>query len=303
MFRQVGVKVVNLTKDLAVTFDALPTYGGDRNRESTEGNRRIQWLESKLAVGRFFSPIWATAKLNGGTFRVDGGHSSRMLATTEEKIPDGLQAVIRQFECDSPQDFAELFRQFDPRRSLRTYTDKLKAQRATEDELIDIAPTNIRRYIEGIAFSWSGCGKEQRIEEDERIQLTHECGDFIKWAADYAKQRPMARTGVMAAVYDTYNVDKTEDKRVARKFWDHVANEDHPDKNNATRTLAAFVREYATKRDGSVKWPPRAYYAKAIHAWNAWVNGDGTALRYSPNAPVPKPAKPAANHGSIDAII
>lgn len=287
MYVEKRVDTLQLTPELARQVSAMPTFVGDRDRESPKGRKRIAWLKSLADRGYFFSPCWSTVDYDGDTYRIDGGHSSAALTELNGTFPSGLVAVIRRFECDSPESLADLFSQFDNRRSLRTIMDKVKAHKSIESELDDIAPTYVGRAADGIAYCLSGCGEEApRLDEDARISLIHTHGDFIQWARAYIGHRFLRRVGVVAAIYATYSVAPGP----ATEFWTLVRDESAPNRLDATRTLAKFLTEsHGDHRRGGAAVPTRGFYVKSIHAWNAWRKGRTTMLKYHPKSPLPRP--------------
>ncbi len=284
MFRQVDCVVKPLTRDFAEEFSQLPVFGGDRDRESTAGRKRIAWLAEVLEDGHFFSPVWSTVSYNGRTYRIDGGHSSQMLAENPGAFPEGLPCVVRQFRCESEQDLADLFSQFDNRKSLRTRSDKTKAHTAVEAQLRDLPPTWVAICVDGIAaYSTQFRGG---VDEDDRTGLVHYHQGFIAWAHPFVKSRRIKRVGVVAAMYATRRVNQ----EAATEFWTLVRDETHPEANNPTRKLAVFLRDSMLDNRTGRSWSQRAFYAKSIHAWNAWRTGVTTALKfhYTSDLPTPK---------------
>jgi hypothetical protein len=289
MHRKIGdPEVIPLTRKLAVEFSQLPTFKGDRQRDTVAGKARIAWLERLLADGKFYTPKWATVKLNGVLYRVNGGHSSLMLANCPEEIfPADMKVVIDRFECDTRHDLADLFDQFDPRRSIRSASEKINAHKGVHNDLDETSPTDINKCISGIAFYLTDDGASKRLDEEERMGLIHEYREFIIWASQFTGRRHLGFVGLVAAMFATYN----KSKKAADAFWKQVANEDHPDAKNASRVLAMFLRDSVAMfkpNSREPKWPPRAYYVKSLHAWNAWRRDEVTSLSYYPNAPWPK---------------
>lgn len=283
MFKQVSLDLVPLTRSFAKTFSEMPTYGGDRDRESLTGKRRIQWLETKIEDGEFYSPVWSTARLGGREYRVDGGHSSRMLTHLNGSFPQGLQVAIRRFDCRTEMDMAMLFDQFDHRRSLRDMKDKINAHKAIEPNLSDVSMSNLKILLAGLSYCLSGCGEERSLDEDERVRLLHEHQKFIKWGARFLSAYTR-RCGVIAAMYAMWRKNEWE----AEVFWDEAINASNPDAISPTRRLNTFLMtSHADIRAGLNKWNQRAMYVKCIHAWNAWKKGHQTDLKYHPRAPLP----------------
>jgi hypothetical protein len=287
MFNQTGTDVVPLTREFAVMFSRLPSLHGDRNRDSITGKARIAWLARLLDDGLFYSPSWATAEVDGVTYRVNGGHSSQMLASRESDFPPGMTCIIQRFHCDDEADLANLFDQFDQRRSLRSISDKIKAHCGAASDLKDIPVSRVRYICAGIAYYMMNDGKESRLEEEERVRLIHEHEDYILFAHGFAVSRTMVNAGVQAAIYATWLRCSTS----ASDFWHLVQSENAPQARHSSRVLANFLRDGIGKKKpgtGSSKWTTRAFFCKSVYAWNAYRTGLLiNKLRYFANVPWP----------------
>jgi len=272
---------------------ALATFGGDRLLATPKARMRTEWLRMKLCEGKFMSPSWAVAELGGIDYRVDGGHSSLMLLGEVEAaeknrdglFPEHLTVILRQFVCESKADLADLFMQFDPRKSLRTFADKVRAQKAVDPTLHSTATGVVQQAVSGIAYCLSDCGRKQFLDDDDRTILMHPHARFITWTQQYAAHRHMSRRGVLAAMFSIYSKSST----LATEFFDFVATESHPDVNNPTRWLArilrdSFGRKSHNKEETIKRFGPNALHDKTIHAYNAWRAGVTTVGKFYPNA-------------------
>jgi len=292
MFKQVSVECRPWTQEYAKTFSGLPIWKGDRDHNSKMGRMRLLWLHEKVRTGMFFSPVWSVVSVNGTSYRIDGGHSSAMLsALSPPEFPAGLDVVIRHFVCPSEDAMPDLFAQFDAKKSMRSYRDKVHAHKVIESTLDQVGIRELTCILSGLAFALSDFQSTRAIEEDERASLVHEYSEFVLWVGGLNMKRFMQRTSILAVVFVTWQ----RDADAATEFWSLVADESHPDRNNATRTLARFLSEnfgrgdQRTRKPTGPRWDVKAYAVKAIHAWNAWRRGETTSLSYFPNAPIPKP--------------
>ena len=283
MHTLLGTKQVPLTRKFAATFSSLASIKGDRDRETRAGRARIKILRRLVEEKKFHTPKWATATCNGRTYRMNGGHTSLMFANGETQIPDGMNVIVDEFACETREDLADLFDQFDARVSVRSPKDKIKAHLGADDKLEQVSATVAAGAVRGIAACLSEFGKSQHLIEEERIRLVHSHGDFLLWVGQYSKPRHMGRSGVVAAMFRTFG-RSTQD---ATRFWTYVLSESHANNRNATRTLASFLKATLLPQE-KIKWGPRAYYVKSIHAWNAWKENRTTTLPYFANAPLPK---------------
>jgi hypothetical protein len=287
MHRLIKTEKVPLTRDLAESFSQLPTFKGDRERDNAAGIARILWLEERLRAGKFHTPKWATVQFAGTIYRMNGGHSSTMLAKFDGQFPRNLEAIIDRFVCETTEDIADLFDQFDPRLSTRTSVERINAHKAVYAELDTVSPTDIHRIISGIAFWMGQDGEIPRVLEEGRIRLIHDNQHYLLWASQYSGKRALGNVGIQAAMYATHRRNQDH----ATLFWDHVKEEDAPDNRDPTRTLATFLRDAIGKKQfGSAAplWTPRAFFVKSIHAWNAWKTGQTTSLKYRPDCGWPK---------------
>jgi hypothetical protein len=263
--------IVPLTPEVASDIAELPHFEGDRPWDSPEGQKRMQWLSRLVDEEKFYPPRWATASFDGKTYRVNGGTSSHMLIL-RDSFPSNLQVIIDRFSCETLDDVADLFDQFDHRKSIRTMIQKVRAHRAVESSLAEVSPTSINVCATGIACA---LGDFQRLDEDQRIQLIHRESHFIVWASPFAKKRHLSASGQMAAIYLTHKKDPI----YARGFWEEVADGSNPDHTHPTRVLGEFLKEQCQTGVGSKKFTAKEICAKCIHAWNAARNGGKTALK------------------------
>lgn len=275
-----GTDVIPLTRDAAEEIASLPHFEGDRPWDSTEGRRRMNWLEDRVIDGRFFPPRWATAELDGKVYRVNGGTSSHMLVGLNGEFPNGLVALVDRFRCKSMHDVADLFDQFDHRKSSRTLTQKVRAHKPAEDVLRDVSPTDIHNAVVGIAAVNENFGP---LDEDERLKLIHRYPEYIAWAAPFMRRRFLKGRGVSAAIFASYRTDAI----YAKGFWGECSEESNPNFKHPTRVLAKFLRDhYGAKPEK--RFPARVVYTKCVHAWNAARSGGTTALKVYKSTDLPQ---------------
>ncbi len=281
MFKQIKIETPILTPEFVAWFRGLPHLEGDRDQQSVQGQQRIAWLAQLNADGEFYSPDWALALWNGQTYRVNGGHSSAMLAAANGSFPRSLPVILRTFRCDSYQDVVELFNHFDNRKSIRTGSDKAKVHKSIHRELDRIAPSYINRMLNGIQC-FHADGDTTRGDEDERTGLIHQETAFLAWAGRFVRKVHLGRSGVIACMYRGYYASPS----LADEFWSMVLGESAPRPDHPTRVLAKFLRDLDLPANKG-RWDSRAMYVKCIHAWNAWQTGAATALNYHAEADVP----------------
>lgn len=270
MFRELPPKTIPLTRELAEDVATMRGTPGERALDKG----RLAYLKNRYDDGAFHTPEWAVASLNGVRYRVNGQHSSNMLVALNGEFPKGMSVSFKEFSCDSVQDLADLFSQFDAARSARNFGDIIGAHASIHPELHSIKKTYIQKAVSGIVFAM---GLSKKVTTDERAALVHSHQPFLIWSAEFVRSRHLDRSPVGAAMFKTWSKSPTG----ATEFWTLVRDETHPDVNHPTRVLASFLRD-AVVRDSQVrgrKWTPQAHGTKCIHAWNAYRTGTRTLLK------------------------
>jgi len=282
MWKQMKIESPELTRPLLKWFRSLQSLIGDRDQNSWQGRKRKAWHRDLLRQGRFHSPEWAVARLNGELWRVNGGHTSGMLAELSEmEFPKNLRVIVKWFECETHNDLLTLFNEFDSRKSMRTAADKIKAHRQVHPGLEKVPPSVISRIIGGVVC-YRNNGSSVKIDEDDRTAFLHHETDFIQWCAPFARKRHMAVVGVLACMYRSWWAHSEK----AMAFWEAVRDKTAPTPSDPTRVLAEWLTNNTAP---SVKRPSmREFYVRCIHAWNASEKGMSTRLSYVQGAPVPK---------------
>lgn len=284
-YREVATRTIPLTVEVAKQFDRMNTLAGERDPDSPQGRARVGWLHSILSQGAFHSPVWSTCIVKNEhkrKYRVDGGHSSRMLTQANGTFPEDMMVTIREFEADTITDAVDLYEQFNQRGSTRTTSDLVRNKAAYVDGLAGIKPVYINKGIQGIRLHLK---LQEGFSGPDALDFIRLYPDFLVWAVEYAKNRQLSRVGVMAAMFATWG----KNVALCKEFWGHVRDEDLT-KDDPTRTFANWLdqAEKDALRSRATEWTSRAYYVKAHHAWNAWRRGETTSLRYHESAPLPE---------------
>ncbi|MEB3214526.1 MAG: hypothetical protein VKL39_24470 [Leptolyngbyaceae bacterium] len=273
-----------MTVEIAEDFATMQAFQGER----PEKPARLAYLDDKLHSGRFHAPRWATANLRGRIYRVNGQHSSRVLASANGHFPKHLNVIIDRYTCDTEEDLANLFAEFDPKASARTDTDVLNAHGRVEPTLADVTPSMMRSIVNGIAYcrSIDTSTAMRDISTEEKGRWLHHHQDYALFRNSLGHHRPLRRVGVEGAIFRTFD----KNRELAHEFWIAVRDESAPDVNCPTRVLGKFLLTAVTDADRGrgQSWDARAFYYKSAHAWNAWRDGVSTQLKYLPNAPWPK---------------
>lgn len=250
----------------------------------------VRFLKNRHLAGKFFSPKWAIGIVKGKKYRVNGQHSSHMLANelAEEEFPKGMTVVIDTFRCDDQMDLADLFAQFDSSESARTEGEMVNAHGRLHKKLDNIPTNDIRYAVAGIANSITECGASGKLDREDRAKLVHENVDFVVFASRYISEHRLRRAGIAGAMFSTYKIDPI----AAEVFWTMVKGDTNNDPDSPTRVLSNFLREANSGRDKagrSVRWAQRAFYVKCLHAWNAFRQGRNTKLNYVAKSALPEP--------------
>lgn len=263
MIRHLSTTTVPLTRELAEEFATMPTWRGERPLRPA----RLAFLRCRLADGKFHPPRWARTRLADRLYRVNGQHSSYMLANLDGEFPFNLPVIIDDYLCDSEQDLCELFAQFDVPQSVRTQADLANAHACVHPDLEGIAPSRVDNATAGIALAMQN-GQSRKLDREERARLVHMHPDFVRWAAPYLRDRKLQRPGVAAAMFITYRYHP----EVADEFWGFVKDTNHADPKHPTKVLGRFLADSLYRRadpETGRAWTSHAYYVKCLHAWNA----------------------------------
>lgn len=284
MFKQTATKTVKLTADLALDFSTMRATPGERRLDQ----RRIDYLWGELRSGKFRSPTWARAKWNDTWHRVNGQHTSMMLASKIDTtdFPFGLEITIEEFECESVHDLCELFRTYDNKNSVRSHSDIVNQHLRSSESATGVPTSAAEKALAGIILWYVAYGQSMWANDvpsdDEKYRLIFSNQNFIEWSHKHIYHKHLAKPGVFAAALELYRM-KIPNLQDVELFFEMVLKESHPDSKNATRTLATFLKDLKNKSSPAYKefsGDTKAHLAKCIHAWNAWRKGAPTALSY-----------------------
>lgn len=267
---------------------------------------RLEYLRRELAAGHIVSPPrWAFAycKHNGRRYRLNGQHTSTVFA----EVPEGQRpkVVYESYECDTLEDVAMLFQNFDPRESVRSAGDVTRAVFASFPELDDYPVRLGQALVGGIQMAklarkeWAE-GTQQDTKTNAR-GLTS--GDKAKAAAEYpgfaawlqagfgsnAAMRVVGRAPVVAAMLLT----READQETAERFWLAVRDGSDPRPGCASRRLREYLQEVrltsGSSRTTRNYAGQREILAKSLQAWRAHLDGsDNVRLSYRDTSLLPK---------------
>jgi hypothetical protein len=292
-------KTVKVTKKLALDHSELTPAPHDRPLSE----RRLEIYRKVAREGGFRPVSWATALCleDSEVYRVNGKHTSTMLANwTGEDIPDFL-AVVEEYECDTIEDVAKLYATFDSTTQSRTARDIYLTFAGTVPELANLPVNHISTAVSGMDLHQNrGVPTGGRRQAADRAELLLEHPEFVVWASEILsggqdnlggskdKRREvkhLRRSAVVGAMWATW----LKAKGAATEFWTLVRDETGATPNTPDRKLARYLLTTGAdkSRNRAKVASPREMYAKCLHAWNAWRKGEGTNLNYYPEADVP----------------
>lgn len=281
MIRQTETKVLPLTRELAMDVATMQAWRGERPLRP----QRLQMLKSKLDRGLFHSPQWAIAELGNQLYRMNGQHSSTVLAEYEP-FPEGLSVTIQIFEVDDAQDLATLFAQFDNPGSSRRSREILNAHVQAESLFTDAGINELQTIVGGIAMGITGAAQCGSCNAEEKARLIRSHSEFVEWVRQFTGDAKLRFVAIVAACYTTWRKDRGR----ATHFWQTVRDESHPDPQDPTRMLSRFILSEVkggAKRTGTT-WDRRAVFVKCLNAWNAYWRQKRTSLRYQKDQPIPE---------------
>lgn len=291
-------KTLKATRKLASEFDAMEAAPHDRPLSE----RRLMVYERIMRQGGFRPVSWARARCleTGGTYRINGKHTSRLISTLKD-VPE-LYVVVEEYECDTLHDVAQLYATFDAKSQSRTARDIYLSFAGVVPELRDLPAKTIALAIGGIAMAKNAGERSGRNRDAEtaaeRAEALLDNIDWALWMAgvlsggsgdDQRKaSRHLQRIPVAAAMYGTWQKAQGD----ADAFWASVRDGSDPDAKDPTRVLERYLLTTAVDAGQGARRArpvlPREMYVKCIHAWNAWRKDEGTSLRYHADADVPR---------------
>lgn len=265
-----------LCLERATEFATMEPMPGERDEEPT----RIKRLHDLLDDGQFQGVDWhfASDLKTGKRFRVDGQHSSKMLAAlSSQKVPVVL-ATITEWEVDditSPDGYF-LFEKFNQPWSTRTASDVMGVGTAQCKDLAGVVPKPFLVSVAKGVSAWIKAKNDSALAEYQRRkkkdpdapkpkqgklpkprQLSvyfreEERRKFAIWAHGMSKnpmEQPvlhrslLSQAGILAEMYDEWreNVESTT------VFWTWVLNASHPDPEHESRELANEYLETKAK--------------------------------------------------------
>jgi hypothetical protein len=257
--------VKDLTPDVIKNFRDVKASPTERELDPS----RVKHLRRKADDGQLVTFHWVLAKHKGELIRMNGQHSSTMLAELDGQLPTGLKVHLEEYDVDNGDALAVLFRQFDDRKSSRSPADISAVYQGLQPALVSVDKKMAKLAIDG--YAWF----QRNVEEvappigDGVYALFNvaELHPFIAWIAEVqtSKTREMQTKPVVAAMFGTFNTNE----QAARTFWDEVSRGGDPDQEDQPQTvLDKWLRTLYEEGKGD-DFGPRNYYQGCVYAWNA----------------------------------
>lgn len=201
-----------------------------------------------------------------------------------------IYAVVSEYQCKTPEDFAMLYRQFD-NNAVRTLAE------ISIPEAAALGVKWSKKLLSTILSAVSFLEGKQGLHKNERVTLIGKYlreGNFIHDLIDCVPAKEslhIVRSPVVAAMIATFRKCAGD----AEKFWEDVR-----DGENLSGSSPAFkLRNYllttsisfgrgvnANSLNASAS--VREIYSKCITAWNAYRTDGKTSLKYFPGKEAPK---------------
>jgi hypothetical protein len=282
-----------VTKALAREYRDMDPAPHDRPLSK----RRLDVYRAMVERDLFRPVTWAKAfcRETGGTYRVNGKHTSHLFADLDP-LPE-LYVLEETYECETLEDVAKLYATFDSRMQSRNTSDINMSFAATVPALAGFSQKTINTAVAGMTYHLDP-SEPWRKQPAERAETLLEYADFVVWLNDLFLRgeegelsgKHIRRQPVAAAMFGCW----LKAKGPATEFWTAVRDETNPDPSSPSRKLARYLHQTIMKGGSSspnalVKSATaREFYVRSLHAWNAWRKGEPTALRYYADAPLPK---------------
>lgn len=268
-FHLLKSEVKDLTPELAASFRDLEPSPTERDLNPS----RLKMLRKKAEEGVLITFHWAKAKMGGQWLRVNGQHSSNVLAEMNGEFPAGLKVHIDEYEVDGAAGLALLFRQFDERKSGRSASDVAGAYQNLQPALRDVAKPIGKIGVEAVAWYRRSVEGLPAPFGDEQYDLFNQSPLhlYLQWLHSVfsIKTPELKRVPVIAAMYATFIRNEGE----ARKFWDSVARGGVEYEDNAPASVLDAWLKAAKEDTLKDDLKPGQYYQGCIYAYNAYREG------------------------------
>jgi hypothetical protein len=274
--RLLSSEVKPLTEELAIAFRDMEPAPTEREFQP----RRVAELRHRFDQGLFLPPHWATVQLGEHQMRMNGRHSSTMLASLNGSFPQNLFAHLDHYEVPDEPALAVLFRQFDARFSSRTSSDVAGAFQGLYEPVRNTPRAAAKLAIDGIAWWRRNLEGLPVPDGDDVYSLFRETAlhPFINWLGCEVltiKTPELRAIPVVAAMYETV-IAKGE---AAKSFWHSVARGgDEFEEEDPTTVLDAWLKSLKEPKSvAKLAMKPVNFYQGCLFAFTA--HQDGRSIR------------------------
>jgi hypothetical protein len=269
MFKLIKSESKPLTQELAKQFSTMEISVAERPVNQT----RLKHLRQKAEEGLLVSFNWSKAKLDDKYIRINGQHSSTVLSEMNGSFPQGLIVHLDEYEVDSNEDLAKLFRQFDDRKSSRSIGDIAGVYQSIHPELNGIPKPIAKLGIEGYAwYRRSLAGIYHPAGDDIYVQFANEgVQSFLIWLETIltAKALELRNKEVVAAMFQSWYMNK----EVAQQFWTDVASDGVGLDDESPELVLGTWLKLAKEKELKDTLKPGQVYQGSAYAWHAMRNG------------------------------
>jgi hypothetical protein len=265
------------TRALACQIRDLTEVPGERPLKTA----RLEYLRRELAAGTVVAFIWVVALFNGIRYRINGKHSSHLLADENVVIPAGAKTTLYTYTCETEADLASLWSKYDNKDSVRNNREQLHAHAANSQELANVSQTVLLTAQRAVGIVELGESAYNRASSDKRFETLLAHADFCHWLArllplGHKSRIFVSRHGVVDAMYRSWRVNPEK----ADIFWREMVSGSNPNPNSQSRLLhdhclahGAHQGSGATSRSGKPALPWKALASHLVAGWNAWRQG------------------------------
>lgn len=253
--------------------------------------RRIEVYQRALEEGSFRPVVWAKClcKQDRVTYRVNGHHTSAML-TGLGKIPP-FYATIESYTADDLDDIVKLHATFDSQMQNRTSSDIYRTFAGTIPELRELPQRHVCSIVGGLAYAqWAD--SYYAHSPAERAELLLDQARFATWFHKLVTTPEhiglLCRVPVAGAMFATYEKSQKD----AAAFWTAVRDASGPTPELPDRQLSAWLSRFSVAKGkgamaGARRAPTREFYARSIHAWNAWRRKTSQRIVFRVDSEIP----------------
>lgn len=317
MYFKKSTRIEPLTLDLAKEVAAMPGLPGERELRTS----RLKFLRNHMKDGSFVGPNWAIAvhETTGEKFRINGQHSSNMLAALEPAdFPSGLNVTIDTYGfTDMAQDVAGLFNLFDHPRSARSDTDYMGISRARYPEFAGMDNGFLVKVAAGIDANIRNRtvdSADAKIRLLEELLPHREHGNyfldepyrhFAVWLYQWREAKHfgfIGRNGVTSEILDDWRTSP----EFAAEFWNYVFRENHPDPEHESRELVRELQSLAgkSKKVSADEWQKKTkkYWSRYYRFRRTQESEEANQVTLEESAPMP-PMLPSTIDAGFEASI